>query len=98
MSVICKKANSALSFLRIENQVKCVLDVCSTNSKVCDLFLVPHLKQNIDKLKSVQRRAARFVMGNYHYTSSVTEMLNSLKWSSISFRVNTFKLYKGCTR
>ena len=34
-----------------------LLDVCSTNSRVCDLLLVPHLKQNIDKLQleSVQR-------------------------------------------
>ena len=61
-------------------------------ARVCNLFLVPHSKQNINKLESVQRRAARFVMGNYHYTSSVTEVLNSQKWSSISFRVNTIKL------
>ena len=52
----------------------------------------PHSRRNIDKLEAVQRRAARFVLGNYHYTSSVTEMLHSLKWSSISSRVNAFKL------
>ena len=38
----------------------------------------PHTKCNIDKLESVQRRAARFVNGDYRYTSSVTEMINTL--------------------
>ena len=97
--VICKKANSALSFLR-RNLLSC-------NSKIkSDAYLMyvrpileyaicswsPHSRRNIDKLEAVQRRAARFVLGNYHYTSSVTEMLHSLKWSSISSRVNAFKL------
>ena len=40
----------------------------------------------------MQRRAPRFVIGNYRYISSVTEMLNSLKWPRISLHVNTMKL------
>ena len=92
-------ANSALAFLR-RNLLSCNVKIKS------DAYLMyvrpileyaicswsPHSKRNIDKLESVQRRAARFVMGNYCYTSSVTEMLNSLKWPSISLHVNIMKL------
>ena len=35
----------------------------------------PYTKENINKLEMVQQRAARFVLGRYNYTSSVTEML-----------------------
>jgi len=95
--VICKKVNSALAFLT-RNLLSCKVKIKS------DAYLMyvrpileyaicswsPHSKQNIDKLESVQiRRAARFVMGNYRYTSSVTEML---KWPSISLHVNIMKL------
>ena len=79
--VICKKANSALAFLR-RNLLSCNVKIKSDaylmyvrpilEYAICSCS--PHSKQNIDKLESVQRRAARFVMGNYCYTSSVTEM------------------------
>ena len=52
----------------------------------------PPIAIQVPRVRGMQQSAARFVMGNYRYTSSVTEMLNSLKWSSISFRVNTYKL------
>ena len=66
--VICKKANSGLSFLR-RNLLSC-------NSKIkSDAYLMyvqpileyeicswsPHSKQNIDKLESVQQRAANLL-------------------------------------
>ena len=53
---------------------------------------VPHTKQNIDKLESVQRRAARFVMGDYCLTSSVTEMLNTLQWNNLNHCRNALRL------
>jgi len=52
----------------------------------------PHTKCSIDKLESVQRRAARFVMKDYHPTSSVTEMMNKLKWDSLHHRRNILRL------
>ena len=98
--VICKKANSALAFLK-RNLLSCNSKIKSDaylmyvrpiqKYAICSWF--PNSKQNIDKLKSVQRRATRFVMGNYHYTSNVTDMLNFLKWPSIiSFHVDTVRL------
>ena len=34
----------------------------------------------------VQRRAARFVLGRFNYTSSVTEMLQELNWVPLEQR------------
>ena len=46
----------------------------------------PHVATQIDAIEMVQRRAARFVKGNYQWTASVTEMLNSLNWDSLRAR------------
>ena len=52
----------------------------------------PHTKCNIYKLELVQRRAARFAMNDYHPTSSVTDMINKLKWNSLNHRRDTIRL------
>jgi hypothetical protein len=44
---------------------------------------IPHTTQNINRLEMVQRRSARFVMGDYHTTSSVTTMLTNLDWNTL---------------
>jgi len=43
----------------------------------------PFTNTNINLIDSVQRKAARFVTGDYGFTSSVTEMLRSLGWTSL---------------
>jgi hypothetical protein len=43
-------------------------------------------KENIDKIERVQRRAARYVYNNYDYSSSVTTMLENLKWQPLEER------------
>jgi hypothetical protein len=40
----------------------------------------------LDKLEMVQRRAARYVQNNYHNTSSVTSMIDTLGWPTSSER------------
>ena len=40
----------------------------------------------VDQLEMVQRRAAMWVTGRYHNTSSVTEMLHSLDWRTLEQR------------
>ena len=44
----------------------------------------PYQKYNSDKVKSVQRRAARFVKNRYSRYSSVSDMLDVLGWSCLS--------------
>jgi hypothetical protein len=41
---------------------------------------------NINKLEMVQRRAARYVQNNYHNTSSVTSMIDTLGWPTLAER------------
>ena len=46
----------------------------------------------VDQLEMVQRRAARWVTGRYHNTSSVSDMLRSLDWRSLEQRRVDFRL------
>ena len=44
------------------------------------------LKGHIKKLEGLQRKAARFSLGNYIRESSVTDMLKELNWEILSER------------
>ena len=44
------------------------------------------MQKNIKDLEKVQRRAARFVTGDYGRRSSVTNMLEALGWSTLERR------------
>ncbi|XP_071492986.1 uncharacterized protein [Diadema antillarum] len=58
------------------------------------LFLLdPSSQENIRKLEMVQRRCARFVLGDYHRDSSVTAMLNKLQWSTLQERRAQQRVY-----
>jgi hypothetical protein len=46
----------------------------------------PHTQRNSKKIEQVQRSSARFVMGDYRRTSSVTSMLEHLDWPSLQER------------
>ena len=46
----------------------------------------PYLRKDIDKLENIQRRAARFVKNDYRRDSSVTAMLQDLKWQPLADR------------
>jgi hypothetical protein len=43
----------------------------------------PYTHDNINELEMVQRRAARYVQNNYHNTSSVTSMIDTLGWPTL---------------
>ena len=82
---ITKKANQTLGFLkrniRVHNK-----DLKSTAYKTlvrpqleyASTVWSPHTVLDINKLESVQRRAARWVTCDYQYTSSVSTMLQDL--------------------
>jgi hypothetical protein len=46
----------------------------------------PHTDRNVDQLEKVQRRAARFVCGDYRRKTSVTGLLQDLGWESLEHR------------
>ena len=99
IDVTCKKANSMLSLLRrnLHNSQPAI------KSQVYQIYVrpileyscvvwAPHTKCNIDKLESVQRRAARFATSDYSYTSSVSTMLENLNWKTLHVRRNELRL------
>ena len=84
---ITSKANQTLGFLRRNLKVNSqkikdhdykalVRPKLEYSSCVWD----PLTTNQINQLEKVQRRAARFVCGRFHNTSSVTEMLEDLDW------------------
>ena len=82
---ICKRANSALGFLRrnFNNSPRKVkADLYLIYIKPILEYAVPvwalHTRYLINKLESVQRRATRFVMSDYYIISRVSVMLHHL--------------------
>ena len=106
VSNVCTKANRTLGFLR-RNLYSCpqevkeaaykglVRPVLDYGSSVWD----PPGAVLQEELESVQKRAARFVTGNYNYeTGSMTGILGQLKWESLKKRRKDNRLillYKG---
>ena len=87
IDIITKKANSTCAFLRrnissCSKKVKaqCYTTLVRPNVEYAATIWDPYTKQNIDKLEQVQRRAARFVNGDYSTYSSVSKMIKDLNW------------------
>ena len=53
----------------------------------------PHTQRNTKKIEQVQRSSARFVMGDYSRTSSVTTMLKHLDWPTLEERRQHSRLH-----
>ena len=93
------KANKVLGLIR-RNLYSCPSELKSTAYKS---LVRPHLEyastvwdpftsNQIDKLEAVQRRAARFAIRDYDYTSSVTKMLQELDWHPLQMRRSVARL------
>ena len=90
---ITKKANCSLNFIH-RNFKTCsphvkaklyhsyVRPSLEYSSSVWD----PHTRKNINKIESVQRRAARVVNSNFSREASVTSMLKDLNWIPLEER------------
>ena len=94
VSNICTKANRTLGFLR-RNLYSCPQEVKEAAYKglVCPVLDYgssvwdPPGVVLQEELENVQKRAARFVTGNYNYeTGSMTGILGQLKWESLKKR------------
>jgi len=88
---ITKKANNVKSFLQ-RNISKCPARIKSNSYKTpvkpileyASTVWSPYTQRNINAIKNVQRRAARFVNNNYSRYASVSEMLTNLNWPTLS--------------
>ena len=88
-----KKANNTTAFLR-RNLSTChrkVKDTCyktfvKPQVEYAATVWDPHTTESIKKVEAVQRRAARFVTGDYRTTGSVTAVVDSLSWETLQHR------------
>ena len=101
VSNVCTKANRTLGFLR-KNLYSCLQEVKEAAYKGLMRPVLDYGSSVWDppgvvlqeELESVQKRAARFVTGNYNYESgSMTGILGQLKWKSLKKRRKTIDLY-----
>ena len=87
------KANSMLALVQRNLKISSI----KTKELAYKALVRPHLEyastvwspwqQGLTKsIEKVQRRAARFVLNNYYYTSSVSNMLSELQWDSLELR------------
>ena len=95
---VCTKANRTLGFLG-RNLYSCPQEVKEAVYKGLVFGLRPPDVALQEELESVQKRAARFVTGNYSYeTGSMTGILGQLKWESLKKKRKDNRfilLYKG---
>ena len=90
---ISKRANSSLGFLR-RNLRKCppkIRELAYTTYvrptlEYASMVWDSGVKDQINRVERIQRRAARFVKADYHQTHSVDKMLSELQWSSLRER------------
>ena len=105
IDTITKKANNTTAFRR-RNLPSCPPDIRATCYKA---FVRPppqleyassiwdaHTQSNVNKIEVVQRKAARFVIGDYRRTSSISTYLNNLAWN-ISTLVDNMERWSRCT-
>ena len=86
-----KKANSSLAFLRRnlascprEVKARCYRTLTKPILEYANSAWDPHYTAyNINQLEAVQRRAARFAIGNYKTTSSTSQMTADLGWQTL---------------
>jgi len=97
---ISSKANSKLGFLKRNLKIKdqklkatAYKAIVRPSLEYCSTVWDPHTQVQARTLEKVQRRAARWVTGRYHNTSSVTDMLADLKWRELAQRRVDSRLY-----
>ena len=94
-----KKANNSLAFLR-QNLSSCPQEANAQCYKTLVRPIIdyaaserdPHTTSCIQQLEAVQRRAARFVKGDYHTTRSTAQLIQDLNWPPLQQRRQNAKL------
>ena len=88
-----KKANITLAFLwrnisRCPSEIKaqCYTSLVRPVIEYAAAAWDPYTAKNIQPLEAVQRRASRFVTGDYKTTSSTSQVIANLGWSSFQQR------------
>ena len=99
IAATAKKANNSLAFLR-RNLTSCPQDIKAQSYQTLVRPILeyastvwdPYTTTSISQIESVQRRAARFVKGDYKTTSSTSQMIHDLGWKTLQERRINAKL------
>ena len=93
ISSIVSKANQMLGLINrnlrrssIKIRQQAYFSLVRPRLEYCATVWNPHTKKGIANVEAVQRRAARFVLQEYHYTKSVSNMIKQLKWDTLEQR------------
>ena len=93
IGTVTKKANNINAFLRrnissCPSKIKeqCYMTLVRPILEYACIIWDPVTQKNIREVEMVQRRAARFVTGDYRTTSSVSKMLDQLQWTTLQER------------
>jgi len=93
IDMVSKKANNTTAFLcrNLSSCPRSTKEACyktfvRPQVEYAATVWDPHTQANTRKIEAVQRRAARFVSGDYFYKSSVTAMISVLGWESLEQR------------
>ncbi len=90
---VCAKGNRSLGFIR--RNIKTSSQTTKTlayqslvrpSLEYASNVWSPHQKQLMDQVEMVQRRAVRYVCGNYDRMASVTDMQTKLGWNTLKQR------------
>ena len=66
--------------------INSIQNPCPATARIRLYCVVPHTDLDINKLESLQRRAARWITCDYQYTFSVSPMLQDLNWRTLDQR------------
>lgn len=90
---VAKKANNTRAFLQRNIQQcprktkeLCYKTLIRPQMEYASIIWDPHTAAYTNNLEMVQRRSARFVMGDFNRMSSVSAMLHHLQWPTLQQR------------
>ena len=90
---VVKKANNTRAFLQRniyqcprKTKELCYKTLVRPQMEYASIIWDPHTANYTQSLEMVQRRAARFVTGDFYRTSSVNNMLHQLQWPTLQER------------
>ena len=96
---VCKKANSTQAVIQCnirscpkKIRAQCFITFVRPVLEYASAAWPAHHKSDIDKLEVVQRKAAHFVMRDYHRTNNLTNILCQPKWPTFKHCRNVSKL------
>ena len=99
VNAISQKASNSLNFIRrnlkyCPQQAKATVYNSLVRSTVeyCTSTWDPYYAKDINKIERVNRRAARFIVGDHSPRSSITAMLAQLGWSTLEDRRQNLRL------